>query len=57
MLPHISTYKDDWVVLRKRMMLRSIVLYWEELTAYQMAPGGAAYERDVSEFGAFSYAE
>lgn len=39
-----------WKRVRDLLLKRSIVLYWHDLTAYQMAEGGTAYVRDRSAF-------
>ena len=48
MLPRLV--RVGWAKVRRVMRLRSIVLYWEELTRHQMQPGGTAFQRDVAEW-------
>lgn len=38
-----------WDKVRRWVKARSVVFYWEELTAHQMQEGGTAYRRDVAE--------
>ncbi len=44
------SYGTKWAQLRKYVCLRSIVLFWLKQTEYLMAPGGAAYQRDIEFF-------
>lgn len=49
MLPYLEKKPTPWQKVRLWMKARSLVLYWEELTAYQMEMGGTAYLRDLAQ--------
>ena len=42
--------RGPWVRVRHRLYLRSIVLYWLDLTKPLMEEGGAAFDHDMAEF-------
>lgn len=41
--------KEYWGKIRKWVVARSVLLYWEELTAHRMQKDGTAYLRDMEE--------
>ena len=55
MLRHLKKRTSQWSKVRRIVNLRSIVLFWEELTKYQMGPGGTAYHRDIELYRSGQY--
>lgn len=49
-LRRIAMVRDGWKRVRRRFHLRSICLYWNDLTSHQMEVGGVAYLRDLADF-------
>lgn len=41
---------DGWKKLRTTVRIRSIALYWWELTRHRMAPGGSMFDRDHASY-------
>ena len=49
-LRRIAVARTGWKKVRRALTVRSIVLFWNEMTAYQMEVGGTAYLRDMAIF-------
>jgi hypothetical protein len=47
---YLKRNKGLWARLRRRLYIRSIVLYWLDLTKPLMQEGGAAFDHDMTEF-------